>query len=99
MTEIRILLFVFVWELTVLILFVSLNTIIVGEMVPILEDTADNITAVDAAEYRQRSNALVSIFYVIFGIMMLTPIVFLIVRLLYRREPTATGGFVNAIRI
>lgn len=100
MTVVRTIIFVFVWIFVVSILFVAFNTIFVGQIIPIFNDIANETSYVNYENYTARESQFTNIFYTTFFILYATPFLFLIVRLLFRREPTTgQGGFVNGLGI
>lgn len=87
---------VFVWEVIVILLFLMFNTVIIGETVGVFDDIANTSGFVDYSQYTQRSGMIQNSFYGMFGIMIVAPILYLIVRLYFKREADpyqAYGGY------
>ena len=96
----RTIILVFVWEFVVLLSFVIFNTMLIGEIVPLFDGVANDIPNFDIDRYDSHANQLVSVFYVVFFIMIVLPIVYLAMWLFFRREPGAGREvFENGINV
>lgn len=91
---------VFVWEFIVLLSFVSFNTLFIGQVVPILNETANSIDNFDLERYARHETQYISVFYVVFFILIILPFVYLAMWLYFRREPGAGREvFTNGVSI
>ena len=95
MSDIHLFVGVFVWLFVVVLMFISLNTVIIGNIVPVFDDIANTSGFVDADRYSSGSNVAVSTFYFAFAIMIIAPFIYLMVRLYFKREPEPyiQGGY------
>lgn len=100
MKEISVIIVVFAWIFIVAILFVSLNTVFVGQIIPTLNDVAQDTSFVNYERYTEKEALYKTVFYGVFFIMGALPFIWLLVRLLYKREPSPSQGvYYNAVRI
>lgn len=91
---------VFAWILIVVVIFISLNTILIGNIYPVMEDLAHNMTFVNQNRFTDINNMSRNVFYFIFAVMLAIPFIFLLVKAVLSREPGAgQGGFVNAFSL
>lgn len=96
MGVIKTIIFGFILVFIVLVVFMLSNTYIIGEIVPIFDDMAvdffNNDTPWSYSDYEERRDANVSTFYIAIAIIIITVFLFVVVNLLFKREPTATQG-------
>jgi len=97
---VRTIILVFVWEFIVILSFVSLNTFFIGDVVPLFDGIANDIPNFDIDRYDGHATQFVSVFYVVFFILIVMPFAYLAMWLLFRREPGAGGEvFTNGLGI
>lgn len=78
---------VFVWVFVVILIFIGFNTFIIGNFVPTMQTVANNSDFVDNTRYNAGASMATATFYGIFFIMGAAPFIYLLVRLLLKREP------------
>ena len=87
-------LFCLVWTFVVLMIYMIVNTMLFGYVIPVFDDMAydsrDNITGgfVNYERYQSRSFVVEVSFNVAMFILVLVPYAYLFVRYLFKREPT-----------
>ena len=97
---VRTIILVFVWEFIVLLSFISFNTMFIGEVVPMFNDIATGIDNFDMTRYTLHETQYISVFYVVFFILIILPFVYLAMWLYFRREPGAGREvFTNGVSV
>jgi len=81
----------FVWLIVALLCFTMFNTVIMGQVVPVFDEVANSTSFINNSRYQDVRGMSNNTFYIVMAIMIIAPVLFIIVYLFFKREPTPYG--------